>query len=63
MAAREHEEGRAAAAARDSGGPGLGGRDGYDGAYDDAYDDPRRTVSDPRGLPVTGQGRDTEVMR
>lgn len=59
MAEREHEEGRAAAAARDSGGRGFGDRD----AYDDAYDDPRRTVSDPRGLPVTGQGRDTEVMR
>ncbi|GAA1887727.1 hypothetical protein GCM10009736_64840 [Actinomadura bangladeshensis] len=59
MAAREHEEGRAAAAARDSGGRGFGDRDGHD----DGYDDPRRTVSDLRGLPVTGQGRDTEVMR
>jgi hypothetical protein len=58
MAGREHEEGRAAAAARDSGGRGFGDRDGYDG-----YDDPRRTVSDPRGMPVTGQGRDTEVLR
>ena len=55
MAAMEREEGRAAAAARDY------GTDDYDGL--DYDDDPRRTVSDPRGMPVTGPGRDTEVMR
>ena len=55
MAAMEREEGRAAAAARDY------GTDDYDGL--DYDDDPRRTVSDPRGMPVTGPGRDTEDMR
>ncbi|MFA1547473.1 hypothetical protein [Actinomadura chokoriensis] len=60
MAAREHEEGRAAAAARDLGGQGYG-EQGYGGRERD--DDPRRTVSDPRGMPATGPGRDTEVLR
>jgi hypothetical protein len=55
MAARAHDEGRAAAAARD-----LGGRDF---AERDGYDDPRRTTRDPRGVPLTGPGRDTEVLR
>ncbi|WP_433231350.1 hypothetical protein [Actinomadura formosensis] len=48
-AEREHARGRAAAAARD-----LGGRDSGD---------PRQTVTDPRGMPVTGAARDTGVLR
>ncbi len=60
MAAREHAEGRARAAARD-----LDDRDFADRDFPDRdfADDPRRTVSDTRGIPVTGPGRDTEVMR
>jgi hypothetical protein len=55
MAAREHEEGRAAAMAR-----------AQSAAPRDLGDltDSRGTVADPRGMPVTGLGgRDTEVMR
>ncbi|TDD73578.1 hypothetical protein E1293_30970 [Actinomadura darangshiensis] len=74
MAARDHEEGRAAAMARARASQDREDFDdlrGYDddalgfedGGYDDGYDDPRRTVADPRGMPVTGQGRDTEVIR
>ncbi|WP_433478308.1 hypothetical protein ACQPZP_15490 [Spirillospora sp. CA-142024] len=79
MAEREHEEGRVAAMARaraDDDPRGLDDpRDFGDRSFDDrdfgdsrdygsrGYDDPRRTVSDPRGMPVTGQGRDTEVIR
>ncbi len=58
MARREHEEGRAAAMSR-----GYDARDYDDLDQDDYRDDPRRTIADPRGMPVTGQGRDTEVLR
>jgi hypothetical protein len=47
--------------------------DGFeDGEYGDprdydssdyGYNDSRRTVADPRGMPITGNGRDTEVIR
>lgn len=60
MAARAHDEGRAAAAARDLGGRDFGERDFGER---DGYDDPRRTTRDPRGVPLTGPGRDTEVLR
>ncbi|HLV72591.1 DMSO/TMAO reductase YedYZ heme-binding membrane subunit [Actinomadura hallensis] len=53
MAAMEHEEARAAAAARAREADPLS-----------ALDDPRGTVQDPRGMPVYGGGdRDTEVYR
>ncbi|MFG2086272.1 hypothetical protein [Spirillospora sp. NPDC048824] len=52
MAAMEHEEARAAAAAR------AREADPMDG-----FDDPRGTVQDPRGMPVYGGGNDTEVYR
>ncbi|MES9542719.1 MULTISPECIES: hypothetical protein [unclassified Actinomadura] len=45
--------------ARDFGNRNFDDRDFGSGGYDD----PRRTVSDPRGMPVTGQGGDTEVIR
>ncbi|MEV3920567.1 hypothetical protein [Actinomadura coerulea] len=80
MAAREHEEGcaaaRARARAREAGfddprdlddARDYGGRRDFGGRLD--LDDPRdfgdsrQTVADPRGMPVTGQGRDTEVIR
>lgn len=48
-AGREHAAGRAAEAAR-----GLGGR---------GFGDPRQTVADPRGMPVTGAARDTGALR
>ncbi|MBB4776498.1 hypothetical protein [Actinomadura livida] len=57
MAAMEHEEARAAAAARARETDPFGDHD-----YD-ADDDPRGTVQDPRGMPVYGGGRDTEVYR
>jgi hypothetical protein len=57
MAAMEHEEARAAAAARAREADPFG-----DYGYD-ADDDPRGTVQDPRGMPVYGGGRDTEVYR
>ncbi|MEU8120256.1 hypothetical protein AB0C21_16245 [Spirillospora sp. NPDC049024] len=68
MAAREHEEGRAAALAR-----ARARETGFDDPrdLDDARDyggrrdfgSSRQTVADPRGMPVTGSGRDTEVIR
>ncbi|TDC67725.1 hypothetical protein E1200_14050 [Actinomadura sp. GC306] len=57
MAAMEHEEARAAAAARARESDPFG-----DYGYD-ADDDPRGTVQDPRGMPVYGGERDTEVYR
>lgn len=60
MAAMAHEEGRAAAAARARAADRFGDYDDYD--YGDA-DDPRGTVQDPRGMPVYGGDRDTEVYR
>lgn len=60
MAALEHEEARAAAMARDLGDP----RDPRDLADAREYADPRGTVTDPRGMPLSGQGgQDTEVLR
>ncbi|MGW5417679.1 hypothetical protein, partial [Actinomadura geliboluensis] len=56
------------AADREQRGAGLLLRPGRDFAERDfgerdGYDDPRRTTRDPRGVPLTGPGRDTEVLR